>query len=103
MFNSIKFIKLFSQKFKLHKCLSNKKDDKFMGKFDEFNGHFLLNDKLDNEQKVITLLHEVVHAIDDMNALSIEDETKISVLANGFLSFIRENPEIIKEIINSND
>ena len=103
MFDTFEFIKLFSQKFKLSRYVAIDADDRSMGRFDEFEGKFLINNVLQNEQKIITLIHEVVHAIDDMNSLGIEDETKISVLANGFLSFIRENPELIKEILKTDD
>jgi hypothetical protein len=53
------------------------------------------------DQHSSTLLHEVIHCILDLNDLKkcADDETTISVLASGILSFIKSNPEIVKKMM----
>lgn len=42
-----------------------------------------------------TLLHEVVHGIDEQNAINLTEE-QVEKLGVGLYQFIRDNPEIFK-------
>lgn len=99
MFDKISKIKLFSQVFELRKFIPSKDNPKAMGRFSEYEGRFLINEKLKDPQKAITIIHEVTHAIADINNINLS-ETKITIIANGFYSLIKENPDLIKEIIH---
>jgi hypothetical protein len=76
-----------------------------LGRSDIARGHIALKGSLPITVQHATLLHEVIHQIGDISSLkySEPEETTISVLAAGFLSFIRQNPKVITAIINGED
>lgn len=53
----------------------------------------LLNADSSDEQKQATLVHEVVHAMDEMYAIGLK-EKQVEKLGNAFYMLLRDNPEI---------
>lgn len=51
------------------------------------------------EDKLDTVLHEAIHAIDYNGQLELS-ERQVHALASALYAFIRENPEFIQEILN---
>lgn len=55
-----------------------------------------LNNASSDEQKKATLIHEVLHGIDEMYRVGLEEE-QIEKLGNAIYMFIKDNPEMFKE------
>jgi hypothetical protein len=72
-----------------------------MGRSDSVYGAIYLREDMPLTVKHSTLMHEVLHMICDTTGLvSIsENETAISTLATSLHSFIRDNPEVIKKML----
>lgn len=69
---------------------------------DELYGriHFLqqqieLNAEISEEQKKSTLIHEIIHALDEMYIIGLE-ETQVEKLGNAVYMFIRDNPKMFE-------
>lgn len=59
---------------------------------------FILNHK-DERNTKNTLLHEIIHAILNMEAIEMEERDVIN-LANGIHTFLKENQKTVEYIIN---
>jgi hypothetical protein len=64
-----------------------------MGRSSQISNTITLREGMNKDVEGSTLLHEVIHLIADMNALSniANDETTISVLANSLFAFLADN------------
>jgi hypothetical protein len=70
-----------------------------MGRASQMTGQVHIRTGMPSDVKDITLLHEVIHLIFDMNGIELKDsEVTVSVIANGMFSFLRSNPEIAKRL-----
>jgi hypothetical protein len=62
-------------------------------------GRIVLKEDMPEEIKMATLLHEILHFIADLNDLPIvKNEQVISGLANGLMTFFKDNHEAVKRI-----
>lgn len=59
----------------------------------------LLSTSLKPQPKVQVLLHEIIHGIDNMYGLGLTEE-KTDLLAIGLTSLLKDNPEMIKTMLN---
>lgn len=48
------------------------------------------------EQKKATLIHELIHGIDEMYSIGLK-EKQVEKLGNGIFMLIRDNPEMFRE------
>lgn len=55
-----------------------------------------LNPASSEEQKKATLIHEVLHGIDDLYRIGLEEE-QIEKLGNAMYMFLKDNEEMFKE------
>lgn len=55
----------------------------------------LLNVDSKEDQKKATLIHELIHAIDEMYQISL-NEDQVDKLGNGVYMMIKENPQMFK-------
>jgi len=80
--------------------------DECWGRANPMRGWIKIAVELGNDHKFSTLLHEVVHCICDLNDLGKGDENlkehTISIIAAGVYSFIKSNPEIIRDMLGDN-
>lgn len=56
----------------------------------------LLNKKYTRNQRECTLIHEVIHAIDDLNEIDLTEEQVVK-LGKGMYQFIKDNPHVFEE------
>ena len=72
-----------------------------MGRSDVTKCRIIINKELPQTSLNSTLLHEVLHYITETNGFSdeSEDEKLISVIANSLLAWMRDNKDIILEIL----
>lgn len=54
-----------------------------------------VNDDYDEEQQKVTLLHEVLHGVDEIYRLSLSED-QIVGLAHGLYALIKDNPTLFK-------
>lgn len=54
-----------------------------------------LNENNSDEQNMVTLIHEIIHGIEDMYALEVGEE-KVERLANALYSLIKDNSQLIR-------
>lgn len=65
------------------------------------DGVVQINRLMPHDQQMQTLMHEIIHQIADMNALSgCDNETTVACLANALMGFLRDNPAIARKICN---
>lgn len=71
-----------------------------MGRASSMTCEILLNPAMNESAMHGTFLHEMVHLIADMNGMSnaVRDETTVSVIANSFYAWMRDNHELVREI-----
>ena len=69
-----------------------------MGRSDLKTGQILIRADLGDDQKIETLLHEIIHMISDTGHLGLENETIISVLSIGIFDVLRSNPELAERL-----
>lgn len=64
-----------------------------MGRWDQMTSTITIRSDLPEDVRLSTLIHEVIHAIADMNDLGriMDDETTVSVLANNLFAFLSDN------------
>ena len=55
-----------------------------------------INNCYDDEQKKATLIHEVLHGMDDIWGIDLKEE-QVETLANAIYTVIKDNPKIFKE------
>lgn len=68
-------------------------DGTLCGEIDSINGTIYLYDKLDGDDKVVTLLHEIIHGICFQRGQEIS-EGLIDAIAEGFFLLFKDNPEL---------
>lgn len=74
-------------------------DERGMGRSMLAAGRIILKEDMPEEIKMATLLHEILHFIADLNDLPIvKNEQVISGLANGLMTFFKDNHEVVKRI-----
>lgn len=56
----------------------------------------LLNSESSQEQKQATLIHEIVHGLDEMYCIGLK-EKQVEKLGNAFYMLICDNPQLFKE------
>ena len=93
-----KTIKILSQKVEVKESNPQGWSDNGMGRGSTKDNLILINESMPNDAKLNTLLHEIIHMIAAMSAIELT-ETTISVLTNVLFSFIRENKQVVNEII----
>lgn len=54
-----------------------------------------LNGDYDEDQQKATLLHEAIHAIDELYGIRISEE-QVEQLGNGLYSLIKDNPDLFR-------
>lgn len=78
-------------------------DDQPGGKMAYTNNHMAtirVRSTMAESVKRTTIMHEVIHALCCINDLAIDNsETQVSVLANGVLMFLRDNPEMARRLL----
>ena len=78
-------------------------DDQPAGKMAYTNNHLgtiRIRSTMEESIKRSTIMHEVIHALCCINDLQFDNvETNVSVLANGILMFMRDNPEMAKRLL----
>jgi hypothetical protein len=69
-----------------------------MGRSDPIHGTIHLRRDLDADQAVVTLMHEIIHMVLDMNGFrqQSQDEALVSVLSNTLVAMLRDNPMMVK-------
>ena len=72
--------------------------DNGLGRIDLRSMIIRLSDKTSPEIQKSTLIHEITHFIFDINGIEDVSESVVNAIALGFFSFIRDNPEIIKQL-----
>lgn len=93
-------IKILSQRIILRECEPGSWSEGGMGRSNQAKGEILVRGDMSEDIKMQTLLHETLHMIADMNSLEIvKEETTISVLANGLITFMKDNPKLIHRIL----
>ena len=74
--------------------------DDGIGHYDGFLDLVSVNSGSPDTVQSRVLMHELVHHIGMVNALTCaEDEVINSVLSNGILAFLRENPAVVMELM----
>ncbi|HPL75493.1 MAG TPA: hypothetical protein PKW18_13120 [Candidatus Sumerlaeota bacterium] len=63
-----------------------------------------IKDDLPQDSQRSTLLHEIIHLIADMNSLKplLDDETSVAVLANCLFAWMRDNKDMVMDMIKRN-
>lgn len=56
----------------------------------------LLNSESSQGQKQATLIHEIVHGLDEMYCIGLK-ERQVEKLGNAFYMLIRDNPQLFRE------
>ena len=69
-----------------------------MGAYQSFLSKLVLDDSMTPEVTEATLIHEIIHAIDQTNGLLL-NEQQVSTLATGLYAFLRDNYLIEKELV----
>ncbi len=58
-------------------------------------GKILISNKYSKDIQLCTFIHEVIHGIDDIFEIGLEEEQVVK-LGKGFYQFIKDNPEVFK-------
>lgn len=66
------------------------------GKINYLDQTITLSNASSLEQKKATLIHELIHGIDDMYSIGLK-EKQVEKLGNGVYMLIRDNPEMFLE------
>lgn len=72
-----------------------------MGTANSLNGKIYINSTMSEDFMVSTILHEVVHIMSGIQSLGLEDERTIDGIALGIMSLIRNNPELVRQIMQT--
>lgn len=56
----------------------------------------LINDNASEDQQKATLIHELVHGLDELFGTELKEE-QVEKLGNAFYMLIRDNPEMFRE------
>ena len=63
----------------------------------------LIDAVLSKQSAVTTLLHEILHAILTHGGVQDQDEQTLELLSYGLYGFIKENPGLVKEIMDEEE
>ena len=81
-----------------------------IGRSKFIDGTIVIDTNLDSQAKADTLLHEIIHLILIAmgHEIGVEGETlhtekNVLVMSNGLATFLRDNPETFKDIIDNLD
>ncbi len=74
----------------------------YLGRAAIAKGTIQLLDSIPTDVQHHTFLHEMIHIIERIGQLTLE-ETEVDALALGFLSFLRNNPEQVVEIMKGKE
>lgn len=76
------------------------KNFKSMGEYDQTKDIIVVDKYLSTDQKKLTLMHELIHAMDQGHTeIKYLDEKQIDALATEMLYFIRNNKRIINYLM----
>ena len=67
------------------------------GEIHYLSERILLNCESSQDQKFATLMHEIVHALDEMWCINLK-EKQVEKLGNAFYMLMRDNPQLFKEV-----
>ena len=85
-------VRVGSQNFKVVET-----DKHVFGEWDWHTGTISLNKRLKGQDWGLTLLHEVIHVISDLQGLELS-ESQTRALEQGLGGFFRDNPQIARKI-----
>lgn len=68
------------------------------GQIEYIQQEIRLNSGSSEEQQKATLIHEVIHGLDEMYNIGLK-EKQVEKLGNAFYMLIRDNPDMFKEVI----
>lgn len=69
--------------------------DATCGLIDSNSQFIAIDNTLSEAQQEVTLLHEIIHAMDDMYGLGFDDDRYVERLSNAIYSLLRENGYVI--------
>lgn len=75
--------------------IHNGSDDLY-GQIDYCSQVIRIDEQYSAEQKKATLIHEIIHGLDDMYQIGL-GEKKVSKLGVAFYQLIKDNPELFRE------
>ncbi len=78
-------------------CVS--KEELKRGEVNFINREIKVDNTMDKPTIAETVIHEVIHAIDDLMVIELE-ENQVNQLGAGMAMFIKDNPMIVNKIIN---
>jgi hypothetical protein len=70
-----------------------------MGRCDTSKSQIHIKEGMPSDVQGSIFIHELVHYIADMNGIDLSEQT-VNNLALGFFSFLKSNPEFIKELLD---
>lgn len=76
--------------------MRNEKGNMLYGEVDYVTQTITLNSAASEEQSKSTVLHEVVHALDELYIIGLK-EKQVEKLGVALYMFIRDNPEMFRE------
>ena len=93
----IENIKLFYKNYKVQYFneIRNDEDVKLAGQINYQTSIIKINNTLDEIEQKLTLLHEIVHGIDEKMNIGLE-EKQVDNIANGLITVLIDNPEFAK-------
>lgn len=71
-------------------------NDDLYGQINYSDQTIRLDEQYSDEQKKATLIHEIVHGLDDMYQIGLS-EKKVSKLGVAFYQMVKDNPELFRE------
>lgn len=92
-------IDILSHPFTVHKENPNEWDASAMGRSFVKTQTIRIDDTMPKEAQDSTLIHETFHILVDMLGLELS-ENQVCALATGWYSFMRSNPELIREMVS---
>lgn len=60
----------------------------------------LLNSESSQEQKQATLIHEIIHGLDEMYCIGLK-EKQVEKLGNAFYMMVKDNPQMFETVSTS--
>jgi Zn-dependent peptidase ImmA (M78 family) len=72
--------------------------DACYGKIDYVSSIIYLNSANTPSQSKSTLLHEVIHGVEDMYGVELSEE-QVTTVANGLYAFMLDNKDLVRDLI----
>jgi len=72
--------------------------DSGLGRASLLKAKIQVNNALSTDVMMSTLLHECMHLVSDIGDLELS-EAQVSGVANGVFSIIKDNPDLVKELV----